>query len=60
MKLEQLVTGNGGVAIAWSIDKICCLSEKGFFNPAFWKSSVICVCRRSVEGSISLLSGLGG
>lgn len=51
---------SGGVAAAWSTGKICCLSEKGFFNPALWKSSVICVCRRSVERSIAALSGLGG
>ena len=58
--MKQLVRGNGGVAIAWSGDKICYLSEKSVFNPAFWKSSMICVRRRSVERNIAVLSGLGG
>lgn len=46
----KVLRGNAGVAVAWSTDKICYLSEKGFLTRCFGRV-VCCVCRRSVERS---------
>lgn len=51
--------GNGGVGTAWSRERRFAVSpKKGCFNPAFWESSVICVCRRSVERRMVLVGEL--